>query len=53
MGTPGGGETLHSYGVIDGGDLPAHKARLKLMLLIEKFGTDDLTTLRGAFEIGR
>jgi L-asparaginase len=49
-GTPGGGETLHSHGVIDGGDLPAHKARLKLMLLIEEFGTDDLTTLREAFE---
>jgi L-asparaginase len=49
-GTPGGGETLRSHGVIDGGDLPAHKARLKLMLLIEEFGTDDLTTLREAFE---
>lgn len=49
-GTPGGGATLHSHGVIDGGDLPAHKARLKLMLLIEAFGTDDLTTLREAFE---
>lgn len=49
-GTPGGGATLRSHGVIDGGDLPAHKARLKLMLLIEEFGTDDLTTLREAFE---
>ncbi|WP_435079202.1 asparaginase [Halococcus sp. AFM35] len=49
-GTPGGGETLHSHGIIDGGDLPAHKARLKLMLLIEDCGTADLTTLREAFE---
>jgi L-asparaginase len=49
-GTPGGGETLHSHGVIDGGDLPAHKARLKLMLLIEQFGTDDFDALRESFE---
>lgn len=49
-GTPGGGETLHSYGVIEGGDLSAHKARLKLMLLIEKLGTDDRDALREAFE---
>lgn len=49
-GTPGGGETLRSHGVIAGGDLPAHKARLKLMLLIEEFGTDDLGTLREMFE---
>jgi L-asparaginase len=49
-GTPGGGETLHSHGVIDGGDLPAHKARLKLMLLIEECETADLSTLREAFE---
>jgi L-asparaginase len=49
-GTPGGGETLRSHGVIGGGDLPAHKARLKLMLLIEEFGMEDLTTLREAFE---
>jgi L-asparaginase len=49
-GTPGGGATLRSHGVIDGGDLPAHKARLKLMLLVEEFGTDDLATLREAFE---
>lgn len=48
--TPGGGETLRSHGIIDGGDLPAHKARLKLMLLIEEFGTDDHTLLRKAFE---
>lgn len=51
-GTPGGGQTLRSHGIIDGGDLPAHRARLKLMLLIEEFGTEDLTTLRKAFETG-
>ena len=49
-GTPGGGETLRSHGVIGGGDLPPHKARLKLLLLIEEFGTDDLDALREAFE---
>ncbi len=49
-GTPGGGETLRSHGVIDGGDLPAHKARLKLLLLLEEFGTDDLDTLCEEFE---
>jgi L-asparaginase len=48
-GTPGGGETLRSHGAIEGGDLPAHKARLKLMLLIEEYSTDDLATLREAF----
>jgi L-asparaginase len=50
-GTPGGGETLRSHGVIEGGDLPAHKARLKLMLLIEEFGTGDVDALREAFEM--
>ncbi|WP_435076725.1 asparaginase [Halococcus sp. AFM35] len=49
-GTPGGGGTLRSQGIIDGGDLPAHKVRLKLMLLIEEYGRADLTTLREAFE---
>ncbi|RRJ31556.1 asparaginase [Halocatena pleomorpha] len=48
-GTPGGGETLRSHGVIDGGDLPAHKARLKLMLLIKERDRD-LNALREAFE---
>ncbi len=52
-GTPGGGETLRSHGVIEGGDLPAHKARLKLMLLIEEFDRRDLHTLRKAFETDR
>lgn len=49
-GTSGGGETLRSHGVIDGGDLPAHKARMKLLLVIEEFGMDDLDSLREAFE---
>lgn len=49
-GTPGGGETLRSHGGIMGGGLSAHKARLKLMLLIEEFGTGDLDTLREVFE---
>lgn len=49
-GTSGGGETLRSQGTIKGGDLSAHKARLKLMLLIEETGTDDLNALREAFE---
>ena len=49
-GTAGGGETLRAHGVIEGGDLPAHKARLKLLLLIEALGTDDMGALREAFE---
>lgn len=49
-GTAGGGETLHSHGVIDGDDLPAHKARLKLLLLVEELDTSDLDALREAFE---
>lgn len=49
-GTPGGGATLRSHGVIEGGDLPAHKARLKLMLLIAEFDRGDLDMLRKAFE---
>ncbi|UPM45066.1 asparaginase [Halocatena salina] len=48
-GTPGGGETLRSHGVIEGGDLPAYKARLKLMLLIAERDRD-LDALREAFE---
>jgi L-asparaginase len=31
---PGAGKPLHRAGVILGGSLPAHKARLKLMLLL-------------------
>jgi L-asparaginase len=50
-GTPGGGETLRSHGIIDGGDLSAHKARLKLMLLIEDREKADLATFREAFEV--
>lgn len=48
-GTPGGGATLESHGVISGADLPAHKARIKLMLLLETVG-DDVDALRDAFE---
>lgn len=48
-GTPGGGETLQANGVIDGGDLPAHKARVKLMLLLEAT-EGDITAVRSAFE---
>jgi L-asparaginase len=50
-GTPGGGETLRTHGVIEGGDLSAHNARLKLMVLIEEFGANDLDALREAFEV--
>jgi L-asparaginase len=34
-GTRGGSQRLLSKGVIPAGDLPAHKARIKLMLAIE------------------
>lgn len=47
-GTAGGGETLHRHGAIDGDDLPAHKARVKLMLaLAAADGT--LDAVRDAF----
>lgn len=48
-GTSGGGETLHSHGVINGGDLPAHKARVKLMLVLEAID-GDIETIRERFE---
>ncbi|RDZ34067.1 MULTISPECIES: asparaginase [unclassified Haloferax] len=48
-GSPGGGETLRDRRVIDGSDLPAHKARIKLMLVLESVG-DDLAAIRAAFE---
>lgn len=35
-GTGGGGQTLADYGAIYGTDLPAHKARIKLMLILEE-----------------
>jgi L-asparaginase len=49
-GGAGGGETLRSRGIIDGGDLPAHKARLKLMLALEAADTGDTDAVRAAFE---
>lgn len=55
-GGAGGGETLRSHGVIDGGDLPAYKARLELMLALEATdigdtgGTDDVEAVRTVFE---
>ena len=48
-GGAGGGETLRSQGVIDGGDLPAHKARLELVLALEAVG-DDIDAVRTVFE---
>jgi len=47
-GTPGGGATLRRYGAIGGGDLPAHKARIKLMLALAY--TDDPEEVRALFE---
>lgn len=48
-GTAGGGKTLADQGVIAGDDLPAHKARIKLALLIESLG-DDPDEIRTAFK---
>lgn len=49
-GTDGGGETLRTRGAIQGGDLPAHKARIKLALAIE--ASDDVDEIREWFEGG-
>ena len=46
-GTPGGGQTLRDHGAIFAGDLPAHKARLKLLVALE--ATSDLAELRECF----
>uniref|UniRef100_UPI0025E42C1D asparaginase n=1 Tax=Natronococcus sp. TaxID=35747 RepID=UPI0025E42C1D len=43
----GGGETLQGYGAISGDDLPAHKARIKLLLALEAY--DDPERIRGCF----
>lgn len=43
----GGGETLQRHGAISGDDLPAHKARTKLLLALEE--TDDMDELREIF----
>lgn len=47
-GTPGGGETLRDRGAIHGGDLPAHKARIKLLLVLEATTGD--VEIRAYFE---
>lgn len=43
----GGGETLQGHGAISGDDLPAHKARIKLLLALE--ATNSMTELRECF----
>lgn len=43
----GGGQTLKDHGAISGGDLPAHKARIKLLLALE--ATNSMTELRDCF----
>lgn len=48
-GGPGGGETLRSHGVIDGGDLSAQKARLKLMLVLEAVSSNETGALQAKF----
>jgi len=50
-GTPGGGETLCAHGAIGGDDLPAHKARLKLMLVAAAVD-GGITAVRDVFEEG-
>lgn len=43
----GGGETLRSHGAMSGDDLPAHKARIKLLLALEAH--DDLERIQSCF----
>lgn len=43
----GGGETLQQYGALSGDDLPAHKARIKLLLALEE--TTDMDELQDLF----
>jgi L-asparaginase len=47
-GTDGGGRTLRTRGAIFAGDLPAHKARIKLMLALEAVDGDE--SVAGYFE---
>lgn len=47
-GAAGGGETLRGHGAIFGGDLPAHKARIKLLLALE--ASADPAAVRTYFE---
>ncbi len=48
-GYEGGGKHLENLGVILGGNLPGHKARIQLMLILGK--TNDLDTIKNLFEI--
>jgi len=50
-GTSGGGEQIRTRGVIDGDDLPAAKARVKLMLALAA-ANGDPAAVREAFEEG-
>lgn len=43
----GGGQTLKDHGALSGEDLPAHKARIKLLLALE--ATNSMTELREYF----
>lgn len=43
----GGGQTLQDHGALSGEDLPAHKARIKLLLALE--ATNSMTELREYF----
>jgi len=47
-GGDGGGETLNRHGAVFGADLPAHKARLALLLALAAY--DDREEVRGVFE---
>ncbi len=47
-GSNGGGERLARLGAISGGDLPAHKARIKLQLALSAYDEGD--EIRAAFE---
>lgn len=46
-GSSGGGQTLANHGAVHGDDLPAHKARLKLLLLLDR--VDDPSDVRTHF----
>ncbi|WP_049972258.1 asparaginase [Haladaptatus cibarius] len=46
-GTDGGGQTLADYGAIHGDDLPAHKARLKLRVVLQH--VDEASQVRRYF----
>ncbi|MFC7009536.1 hypothetical protein [Halalkalicoccus salilacus] len=46
----GGGETLQQYGALSGDDIPAHKARIKLLLALEEITTmNELHDLFGSW----